>query len=350
MMDQTRLGYYYWQQPMTNTMPAVTRVQSKKQVLAGVMRIVPEGTRGAWPGDNPFQCAQGFNCPPPSVSLDNFSPITDRYFDIGAGGPAPFTFTAASNASWLQLSVTKGNISPKAPEQRVFVSVPDWSKLKDGSNTAQVTFKATTAGQADMSLTVTVLAQKNSAPGGFKGFVEGAGVVSMEAAHATRNNSVNGVSWKELPGYGRTLSAVTPLPHTDEAFAVGSGPSLEYDFYNFNTKGGNLTATVYLSPSLNALGPDRPLRLGLQLDSQNAQTFQPIPDATPGNLPNAWNGPDGFVANAAVPVTSTWNNVSPGAHTFKIWMLEPTVVVQKIVIDAGNLRPSYLGPPESLRV
>ncbi len=170
------------------SMPAVNRVQSKKQALPGVMRIVPEGTRGAWyvpttlrhlptltillkqrPGDNPFQCAQGFNCPPPSVSLDNFSPITDRYFDIGAGGPTPFTFTATSNTSWLKLSVAKGNISPKAPEQRVFVSIPDWSKLKDGSNSAQVTFKATAAGQADLSLTVTVFAQKNSVLGGFKG-------------------------------------------------------------------------------------------------------------------------------------------------------------------------------------
>ncbi|KAG6914405.1 hypothetical protein DXG01_000549, partial [Tephrocybe rancida] len=48
MIDQTHLGYYYWQQPMTNLMPAVNRVQSEKQALAGVMRIIPEGTNGAW--------------------------------------------------------------------------------------------------------------------------------------------------------------------------------------------------------------------------------------------------------------------------------------------------------------
>lgn len=63
------LGYVYWQQPMANTfvtkvffmkkkrvdgldalnsMPPVTRVQSKKQALPGVMRIVPEGSLGAW--------------------------------------------------------------------------------------------------------------------------------------------------------------------------------------------------------------------------------------------------------------------------------------------------------------
>lgn len=48
----------------------------------------------------------------------------------------------------------------------------------------------------------------------------------MDAGHTTRNSSVGDISWTELPGYGRTLSAMTPRPHTDEAFAVGSGPSL----------------------------------------------------------------------------------------------------------------------------
>jgi hypothetical protein len=31
----------------------------------------------------------------------------------------------------------------------------------------------------------------------------------------------------------------------------------------------------------------------------------------------------------------------------KFWVLEPGVVLHKLVIDAGGLKPSYLGPPES---
>jgi hypothetical protein len=40
---------------------------------------------------------------------------------------------------------------------------------------------------------------------------------------------------------------------------------------------------------------------------------------------------------------------SPGAHVLKIWMITPGVVLQRIVIDAGGVRESYLGPPESVR-
>jgi hypothetical protein len=200
MMDQTRIGYYYWQQPMTNRLAPFGIFGSCTQVFSKHARgesctkqetslgrshencagryswsvVSSSNVAFSWGSRHNIICdprpgAQGFSCPPPSISLDNFSPITNRYIDIGAGGPAPFTFTVSSNVSWVGLSVTKGNISPESPEQRVYVSVTDWNELNDGANSAQVTFKATASGQPPMSLVLTVNAQMNSVTEGFKG-------------------------------------------------------------------------------------------------------------------------------------------------------------------------------------
>ena len=50
-------------EPMLDTMPSITRVQKRQVALAGAMRLSVEGSKGAWPGDNSNQCAQGYNCP-----------------------------------------------------------------------------------------------------------------------------------------------------------------------------------------------------------------------------------------------------------------------------------------------
>ena len=48
--------------------------------------------------------------------------------------------------------------------------------------------------------------------------------------------------------------------------------------------------------------------------------------------------------------TTGFNITDEGAYTLKIWCLFPSIIVQKIVIDLGGVRPSYLGPPESFLV
>jgi hypothetical protein len=38
---------------------------------------------------------------------------------------------------------------------------------------------------------------------------------------------------------------------------------------------------------------------------------------------------------------------SPGMHILKLYIVDPGVMIDKIAMDAGGLRPSYLGPPET---
>ncbi|KAH9922243.1 glycoside hydrolase family 115 protein [Fomitopsis serialis] len=331
MMSQTHTLYVYWQEPYSNAMPPVSRQQPYKQALAGVMRLAIEGSQGGWPGDNQYDCAQGYGCPNPTVTIDPALQLHGDYQRVMVDPVAVI---------WLRLT--------ECTEQYVYASV-DWSQLEDTTSAnAFVNFNATAANQPMMSQQVYFTANYTSAPSDFTGFVEGDGTVSIEAAHAARNASVDGITWFELPGYGRTLSAVTPWPRGgDETnFTVGTGPSIEYDFYTFNSIGGNISVTAYVAPSLNALGPDRPLAIGMQIDSDEPQVSYYIPNSTPGTLPDAWSQ---WVSENIVYVPMNFT-ATPGAHTLTVWMIEPTVILQKIVIDTGGVLPSYLGPPESIRV
>lgn len=121
------------------------------------------------PGDNQYDCAQGYGCPNPTVTIDPYVPAGNRYFVVGAGGPVPFNFTATTNVSWLTLSPSSGYVSPSALEQYVYASV-DWSQLEDTTSAnAFVNFNATAANQPMMSQQVYFTANYTSAPSDFTG-------------------------------------------------------------------------------------------------------------------------------------------------------------------------------------
>ncbi len=96
-----------------------------------------------------------------------------------------------------------------------------------------------------------------------------------------------------------------------------------------------------LGPSLNFV-PGRGLRYAVSIDEQALV----IVDALANHSKSDW---ETSVKDSVRVGKSTHTIGAPGRHTLKIWMVDPGVVLEKVVLDFGALPPSYLGPPESFR-
>jgi hypothetical protein len=148
-----------------------------------------------------------------------------------------------------------------------------------------------------------------------------------------------GIRWQRIPEMGRALSAMTPFPVTASSRVPGGeSPRLEYRMHLFSA--GRVKVNAYLSPTLDIHA--RGLRYAVSFDEEPPQSVNLCEDTST----QAWE--KAVAENIKVGATEhTLDN--PGAHVLKFWMVDPGVVLQKIVVDAGGLRPSYLGPPESFR-
>jgi hypothetical protein len=107
---------------------------------------------------------------------------------------------------------------------------------------------------------------------------------------------------------------------------------------------GKIEVESTVSPTLNFI-PGRQLRYAVSFDEQAPQVVTIVP----ANF-NAQNGNRNWeesVRNNCRHVKSEHTISAPGYHTLKIWMVDPAVAMEKIVVNTGGVKPSYLGPPES---
>jgi hypothetical protein len=176
-------------------------------------------------------------------------------------------------------------------------------------------------------------------------FVEANGVVSIEAAHFNRSIGQGSVGWKSLPDIGRTGSGMTPFPSTASSQTPGGdSPRLEYDVYLFSA--GELELSAYLSPRNSVLHNDG-LKYAVSIDDGPPQ----IVNINLGDdLSNNGNRPWERHTSDNVNLTTTTHTVAaPGHHVVKFWTVDPTVILQKLVLNTGGQKESYFGPPESYR-
>jgi hypothetical protein len=245
MMDQTHIGYTFWNEPPVNNMPNVSEIKLRS---AAEMGVAVEGSSSAWPGSADAAMLPAF---------DAFN-RQRHYIDVFNRGTEPFSFRATVSAPWIVLSRSSGTIRG---EDRVWVSI-DWSKVPVGSI----------------------------------------------------------------------------MPVTAESLVPPNGSAcLQYKMFLFEA--GAVEVETILSPSLNFV-PGRGLRYAISFDDDAPQVI----DALAKNSPEDWAQ---SVKDSVRKVKSRHTLVKPGYHILKVWMVDPGIVLQKLMVNLGGVKPSYLGPPES---
>jgi hypothetical protein len=134
---------------------------------------------------------------------------------------------------------------------------------------------------------------------------------------------------------------MTIFPVTAASLPAGQpSPRLEYKMFLFHA--GKVEVQAILDPTLNFV-PGRGLRYAVSFDEETPQVI----DFLANDSTEKWAT---SVKDSVRIGKSTHTIANPGYHTLKIWMVDPAVVLQKLVIDLGGVKPSYLGPPESYHI
>ncbi len=317
-MDQVHIGYTYWQQPDENAMPEVNEIELP---AAAQMGVAVEGSDKWWPEEKG------------EVQLFEFDSYNRQsyYIEVFNRGRSPFEYLAEAGQDWIAIEPQKGKVES---QQRLWVSI-NWDKAPTGKHRVPITI---TGPNETQIIVQAVINNHSSSLDKVNGFVESNGYVSIEAEHYTNVVEVAPVIWQKVPNLGRTLSAMIALPVTaPPQLPGGNSPRLEYMVHLFNK--GEVKVKAYLSPTLN-FHNNQGLRYAISFDDESPKIINMHANKTFQD----WE--ESVRSNITVEVSS--HTISEaGEHILKFWMVDPGIVLQKLVIETSEVKPSYLGPPES---
>ena len=158
--------------------------------------------------------------------------------------------------------------------------------------------------------------------------LESDGYISIEAVNNTELSG--GVIL--IPRLGKTEGALTVLPakeHNENAYA---------EFEIQTESSGKAELSVYLAPTLN-FNAGKGLRYAVSVDGGEEQVV---------NFNGHYQGELGPWQAASIIVSKAELDFgSPGRHTLRFRFVDQGPVLQKIVIDFGGVKRSYLGAPSS---
>jgi len=313
------------------------------------MGIAVEGSEAAWPGaqENP--------------QLPIFDILKERsyYIDVFNRGTGSFEFEAKANKPWIKINMNKGNVEK---DVRLKIDV-DWKTLPDGKSDGTVEIK-----KGNEIVSISVSALKTALPKEKEPYFGNfTGEFTIPADKFNANALGKDAKWIVLPDLGKGKACMGIYPVTAPTANAADGPKLEYKILLPNS--GKAVFCMGILPTQDVY-PQRGLRIAVALDGQEPQVldarkgfFDEFKEYTPEILARSTvlkpypplNRNIALIGAGQFRRNEIFDNMrwldfemdvkELGIHTLKIIMIDPELVVEKIVVNPDNSYPSYFGAP-----
>jgi hypothetical protein len=254
-------------------------------------------------------------------------------------GQKPFDYNISTSDDWVKLSSTKGTCDT---ESRIMVDI-DYAKLVKTEKERHEGVITVHGAGSMQKIKVFVFTPVNVEADELAGlFVEDNGVIAMNAENFHRKKDQDGYGWEVTKDLGVTGGSIGACPFTAEPVEhewrmEKDAAYVEYDFYCFNT--GWVDIYSYSLPTF-PLNSQRHCLYGISVDDAPPL----IIDFETKLRSEAWKR--NVQRNQSVDKTKHFIK-NKGKHTLKIWMIDTGVFIDKIVIDFGGLKKSYMGPEQT---
>ncbi|KAE9372732.1 glycoside hydrolase family 115 protein [Stipitochalara longipes BDJ] len=329
-----------WHAPSRDMIGGLYFVQRRQNSnpIAGQMGIAVEGHEGVRPG----RCNEESDRTHPSRrdlvpgltlgAMTRYGP-ENRWFDVYTRGSPSIYWTASVPYSWLKLSATNGTLIPGVEDARVEITV-EWDQVP--AEFDEEVLIDIRSGEGDFEqVHLPILGRK--VPETFSGFVEADGCISIPVPFCDFEPS-----YRILPEVGRSSTGSVALDPV-------SRQSAHYLIYNayFFSKPNSLGVLLFFNMTLD-VDPRNVMEYDILVDNK-LQTHRLVPESMKnGELPEGW---------AEAVQDCVWvkrhifigDKFGPGTHTIRVKLKHSNLLLEKVVVDLGGLKESYLGPPPSFR-
>lgn len=264
------------------------------------------------------------------------------YIDVFNKGATPLKWKTSVTNDWILVNKKSGET---ATEERIEVSI-DWAKVPAGERILGTLDIMSDRGEKE-SVYISVfnptspsLAEMDTL------FVENNGYVAMDAASFHRKVENDDIKMIVIPNLGFENTAVqlgNPMAKAQRT-AGRNTPRLEYDFYTFEQ--GSVDVYTYVLPTF-PISKDRgyagheatnvETKYGVCIDEG------PVMNPSTSSFEYAQIWYESVLKNCRINKT-TLHIDKPGKHTVKIICGDAGTVLQKVVLDFGGMKRSYMGP------